>query len=132
MFIKITVNIQQTLDLKQNLSLSCQSLPPRRNRVKKSKTQSRIDSEPQRNFKTQRLCDFASLPSGELFLFLFFAGKKRKEITSLSCLQHFDNYPVMIAGIPSYALHTCLGTVVPHGTFKLKVENWLRAVSYEL
>ena len=35
-------------------------LPPRRNSIKKLKTQSRRDPETQRNFKTLRLCDFAS------------------------------------------------------------------------
>ena len=55
-----TVNSQQTLDLKNNLYLLRQSLPPWRNSVKKLKTQSRRDSETQRNFKTLRLCDFAS------------------------------------------------------------------------
>ena len=29
----------------------------------------------------------------------------------------FDIIMVMFAGIPSYALHTCLETVVPNGTF---------------
>ena len=39
----------------------------------------------------------------------------------------FDIIMVVFAGIPSYALHTCLEIVVPNGTFlrwKLKVENW--------
>ncbi len=36
----------------------------------------------------------------------------------------FDIIMVMFAGIPSYALHTCLETVVPNGTFfELKIER---------
>ena len=51
-------------------------LPPRRNDVKIR------DTESQRHKETLRLCVFVTLSlslSGELFLFLFFAGKKRKE-----------------------------------------------------
>ena len=33
---------------------------------------------------------------------------EKLKTTSLSCLQHFDVIPVISAGIPSYALHTCL------------------------
>ena len=115
------LNLSNSRGLENNFkaeSLIIESiLPPRINRVKKLKTQSRRDSETQRNFETLRRCVFGSSPSGELFLFLFFAGKKRKETTSLSYLRHFDIIPVIFAGIPSYALHTCLGTVVPNGTF---------------
>ena len=53
--------------------------------IKKLKTQSRRDPETQRHKDTLRLCVFVTLrlnSSGELFLFLFFAVKKRKEINS--------------------------------------------------
>ena len=51
-----------------------------------------------------------------------FAVKKRKESTPLSCLQHFDILRACVAGIPSSALHTCLYSVVPNGTFfELKI-----------
>jgi hypothetical protein len=39
----------------------------------------------------------------------------------LSCFRHSDWYPVSIAGIPSFALHTCLGTSVPDGTQKFRI-----------
>jgi hypothetical protein len=54
-------------------------LPLWRNRVKKLKTQSRRDSETQRNFKTLSLCDFASLHMRRAFYVSLFCGKKEKE-----------------------------------------------------
>ena len=54
-------------------------LPPWRNRVKKLKTQSRRDSETQRNFKTLSLCDFASLHMQRAFSVSLFCGKKEKK-----------------------------------------------------
>ena len=53
-----------------------------------------------------------------VFPFAFLRLCEKLKTTSLSCLQHFDISPVVFAGIPSYALHTCLGTVVPNGTYK--------------
>ena len=56
----VAFSFAQTFGFKSNFYTWWKSLPPWRNRVKKLKTQSRIDSETQRNFETLRLCDFAS------------------------------------------------------------------------
>ncbi len=64
------------------------------------------------SYRGVQMCDFLIRSCRDVIyrvLFLFFIGVKSN---LLSYLRHSDLYPVFIAGIPSFALHTCLETVV--------------------